>query len=116
AQDDDAAVQVLRELRRIDLEMPTTSLGHARPYRMPTHTSTFFFKPEELRAYLPERVVAWMEAHARTPGGSERRTFALLPQGLLALPHGADLPVGLAARVSLSFPFVPIPTRPHLLC
>ncbi len=92
AQDDPAASLALRrELRRIDLEMPTTSLGHARPYRMPTHTSTFFFKPDELRAYLPERVVSWMEAHPRTPAGSEQRTFDLLPPGLLPLPRGADL-------------------------
>jgi Patatin-like phospholipase len=96
------------DLRRqeIDLRMPTTSLGHGRPYRLPLETSTFFYRPDELRGYLPERIVRWMEDHVRGPREGEDRTFALLPKGMVALPEPDDLPVVFGARMSLSFPFL----------
>jgi hypothetical protein len=62
----------------------------------------FYFKPEEFRRLFPERVVRWMEEHARDIGESSR--FARL--GLRAWPEAADVPIVVAARMSLSFPFL----------
>ena len=84
-------------LRRVDFVAPTTSLAHGRPYRVPTQLRGFFWKPAELREYLPERIVKFMEDHSEGEAPSE---------GFLPLPHAADLPVVLAARLSLSFPFL----------
>ena len=86
--------------RRVNLEMVTTSLTHGRPYRLPFEQRTFMFDPAELRLYFPERVVRWMELRsARVPD-------VATGQVLYAMPKAADLPVIVAARMSLSFPLL----------
>jgi hypothetical protein len=95
----------------VKLEMITTNLTHGRPYRLPFETRVWFFDPSELRRLFPEHVVRWMEDHPpdlpKEP--VEKRRWELLCK-LLAplrpLPPAADLPVVVATRMSLSFPFL----------
>jgi predicted acylesterase/phospholipase RssA len=96
--------------RGIELQMITTNLTHRRPQRMPWAHRELYFDPTELRRLFPERIVAWMEAHPPDPGdGREaerrrRRLEALAP--LRPFPSPDDLPVVVAARMSLSFPLL----------
>jgi predicted acylesterase/phospholipase RssA len=93
----------------IRLEVMTTNVTHRRPQRMPWTHSQLLFDPVELRRLFPERIVAWMEAHP--PIEEERRgerrgrmLEALAP--LKPFPDPDDLPVVVAARMSLSFPLL----------
>ena len=94
----------------IDLQMMTTNITHRRPHRMPWVNRELLFDPHELRRLFPERVVVWMEAHpppigeGREGERTRRRLEALLP--LRPLPAPDDLPVVVAARMSLSFPLL----------
>lgn len=94
----------------VDLQMVTTNLTHRRPHRMPWMHRELLFDPDELRRLFPERIVAWLEAHPPDPGeGREgerrrRRLEALRP--LRPFPAADDLPVVVAARMSLSFPLL----------
>jgi predicted acylesterase/phospholipase RssA len=93
--------------RTINLEMMTTNLTHGRPYRLPGRTRRFFFAPDDMRRLFPERIVRWMIATSATTTGHSKRPH-VLPSGeeLFALPSSADLPVVVAARMSLSFPLL----------
>ncbi len=109
---DDAGPLTFGDLRAkgIDLQMMTTNVTHRRPHRMPWSNRELLFDPEELRRLFPERIVAWMEDHPPPIGegrGAERarrRLDALLP--LRPFPQPDDLPVVVAARMSLSFPLL----------
>lgn len=102
----------------INLEMQTTCLSQGRPYRLPSGLATpsdrsraFFYSPGELEHFFPANVVQHLGAYppAAPRGASDRREWALLCE-LLAplrpLPPPADLPVVVAARMSLSFPIL----------
>ena len=77
---------------------------------MPWTHHQLLFDPDELRRLFPERIVAWLETHpppvAEGRGGERRRRTlgALAP--LRPLPDPDDLPVVVAARMSLSFPLL----------
>ena len=94
----------------IDLQVMTTNVTHRRPHRMPWEHRELLFAPDAQRRLFPERIVAWMEAHPPPLGeGREaerrrRRLDALLP--LRPFPAPDDLPVVVAARMSLSFPLL----------
>lgn len=93
----------------IELQMMTTNVTHRRPHRMPWSNRELLFDPTELRRLFPERIVAWMEAHPPPATGREaermrRRLDALAP--LRPFPAADDLPVVVAARMSLSFPLL----------
>jgi predicted acylesterase/phospholipase RssA len=94
-------------IRGIKLEMMTTALTMGRPFSLPFATEQFYFKPEELRRYFPRSVVDWMVAH---PGSRSRpnhaRDAAMHEFGYAPLPTNATLPVIVAVRMSLSFPFL----------
>ena len=96
--------------REIELRMMTTNVTHRRPHRMPWSSHELLFDPAELRRLFPERIVAWMEAHPPPTGTgrdaerSRRRLEALAP--LRPFPAPDDLPVVVAARMSLSFPLL----------
>jgi len=93
--------------RRINLEVMTTNLTQARPYRLPFESDRLFFDPEELGRLFSPRVVGFMKRWSRPPAGPENRYAALaLKQGLVPLPRAADLPVVVAVRMSLSFPIL----------
>lgn len=87
------------ESRSIDLRVVTTCVTFGRPYLLPFRNDLFAFDPEEWRRLFPQRIVDHMMAKAETIGDSSRRRDGKLP-----LPAGDDLPVVVAARMSLSFP------------
>ena len=87
----------------IDLQVMTTCLSMARPFRLPfrdgeqvRENNQFHFRREEFARLFPHRVVAWMSARQR-PGEARSDDYLRLP-----LPD--DLPVIVAVRMSLSFP------------
>jgi len=94
----------------IELQMMTTNITHRRPHRMPWGSRELLFDPDELRQLFPERIVAWMEEHPPPLGAgrdaekTKRRLDALHP--LRPFPAPDDLPVVVAARMSLSFPLL----------
>ncbi len=90
--------------RVINLEVMTTNLTHGRPYRIPfDHPRLFYFSPRQWRDLFPEPVVAWMEGKSDP---SARKVYASDGAQLLQLPQMEDLPVIVAARMSLSFPLL----------
>jgi predicted acylesterase/phospholipase RssA len=97
--------------RSINLVMITTNVTHGRPYRLPLadQTSRLFFKLEELKGYFPACVLRALEKARpyvpQGPPGTEPDRNESTAQGLRELPM-ADLPVVVAARLSLSFPLL----------
>ncbi|MEA2564039.1 MAG: hypothetical protein QOH06_5543 [Acidobacteriota bacterium] len=93
-------------LRALNLEVMTTNLTHGWPVRLPSRSREFFFDPEELRRFFPREIVRWMEEHPFTPPEKDKalieRIEAETP--FRRMPAPADLPVVVAARMSLSFP------------
>lgn len=111
--DDDQAKLACRHdpgRRRINLEVMTTNLGEARPMRLPLLSDEYFFAEEEFEALFPARIVDVMR-EASHPGERDRReqrvfdmiTGLAVARGYRRMPV-ADLPVVVAARLSLSFP------------
>jgi len=95
-----ASVDDCREnasLRAINLQMITTSLTHGRPYRLPFEDRRFFFKKAELEDYFPEAIVAHMVRHAEPDEGNP---------DLYCFTDTAQMPIVVAARMSLSFPIL----------
>ena len=93
----------------VELTVMTTNLTQRRPQRLPWTNRLFFFDPSEWRELFPERVVTWMVDHPPPldeddPAESERVRRTMLPR--LPLPAPDDLPVVVAARMSLSFPLL----------
>jgi hypothetical protein len=84
----------------IDLEMVSTCLTLARPYRLPDFSGspgTFSWRPDDFAALFPRAVVAWMADPARSqPSAGD--------PAIRSLPDPDDLPVTVAVRMSLSFP------------
>ncbi|MDQ3281281.1 MAG: patatin-like phospholipase family protein [Acidobacteriota bacterium] len=89
-------------LRSINLQMITTALTFGRPYRLPFEERRFAFRASELREYFSDDVVDHLVKHARP----DERIAALNDSDLHALPEPWDLPVIVAARMSLSFPIL----------
>lgn len=85
----------------IQLAAMTTDLTSKRPFALPfTAQDLYYFDPRELRRVLPGRIVDYMvqQSKDRVEKG---------PNGkLYPVPVGADFPVVLAARLSLSFPIL----------
>jgi hypothetical protein len=100
AQPDVPLTFAMLEEQGIHLALMTTNLCHQRPYLFPLEQNIFLFDENEMRAFFPERVVRWMVRHAYR---SDRH---YLPEDspFHFLPAGKDLPVLVAARISLSFP------------
>jgi hypothetical protein len=95
-------------VRSIDLQMMTTNVTHGRPYRLPFEESAarIFFRPDELREYFPQPVVDSMTANAGRYEPVKGSDPDALPPGLLQVPNAANLPVVVATRLSLSYPFL----------
>lgn len=95
--------------RSINLEMVTSNVTHGRPFRLPlaSETTRLFFKRQDLEAYFPKPVLDAMVKKARryVPESPSDPPASAAPEGLLQLP-GDDLPVVVAARLSLSFPLL----------
>ncbi|MGI8477381.1 MAG: patatin-like phospholipase family protein [Thermomicrobiales bacterium] len=88
----------------ITLQTMTSNLTAARGFRLPFEDDGrehWHFDPAEFRRLFPAYVVDWMASPARHPESVGTR-----PDGKLPLPPRADFPVVVAARMSLSFPFL----------
>jgi predicted acylesterase/phospholipase RssA len=96
-----------RSFRSIDLRMVTTNLTHGRPYGLPLddETSRLFFKAKDLKPFFPESVINHLIRHSKRykPAGPEDPPRSRRTRSILELPVG-DLPIVVAARMSLSFP------------
>jgi predicted acylesterase/phospholipase RssA len=120
---DDMANRPGSSVRSIDLQMFSTNLTHGRPYIFPfavpsAQPSRFrdrerlFFNLDELKPYLPDNVLGWMKDHHKPyqiEEGQEREVPTVeeaATKQLLELPDPENLPVILAARMSLSFPIL----------
>lgn len=86
------------EERDIDLQMMTTNVTLGRSYRLPLETKRFFFDRVEFVRLFPPKVFKWLVACGEA-GLEEDKNRRYLP-----LPKPDDLPVVVAARMSLSFP------------
>ncbi len=53
--------------RRINLEVMTTNLTQARPYRLPFESQTLYFDPTELEPLFSPRVIEFMKRQRRPP-------------------------------------------------
>ena len=98
--------------RSINLQMITTNVTHGRPYRLPLNdtTSRLFYCRKELEDYFPECVLDALHACSKpyAPQGSPGSEPAVdhpTAAGLRELPRG-ELPIVVAARLSLSFPLL----------
>ncbi|MGP9819022.1 hypothetical protein ACTZWW_03315 [Salinarimonas sp. NSM] len=91
---------------RITLAMMTTNLAMRRPHRLPDLARTgpdeafsaLYFDEGEFRKVMPGWIVDWMTRGPVAARGPR--------EGLWRLPGPDDLPVALAARMSLSFPIL----------
>lgn len=84
---------------RIHLRMVTTNLSMRRPHTLPRLGVPAGFAPERWESLFPAPVMAHLVATSRerdAEANSACRTF----------PQGADLPVLVAVRMSLSFPLL----------
>jgi hypothetical protein len=110
--------QPTRRERSINLEMITTNVTHGRPYRLPMEdeTSRLFFKADEWALFFPPAVMQALLRDAkpyrprelRDPPADRpdpARPGHLASDGLLELPT-AEMPIVVAARLSLSFPLL----------
>jgi predicted acylesterase/phospholipase RssA len=87
------------ESRSIDLKMITTALTHGRPYQLPFEDQRFAFRKSDLEDYFPPAVLAHLcEKGEKVEDGPF--------DDLHHVPHGDDLPIVVAARMSLSFPIL----------
>jgi hypothetical protein len=97
--------------RAINLQMITTNVTHGRPYRLPLEdaASRLFFRRKDLEDYLPARVLKALvdaaQPYAPAPGHKSDPPASKDTEGLLELP-AADMPIVVAARLSLSFPLL----------
>ena len=101
-------------VRSIDLQMFTTNLSHGRPYMFPhvEPTARLFYRPADLKPYLPREVLKWFDDHAvaYAPStmmpASDPTAEKAARLKLREIPKPEDFPVLLAARMSLSFPLL----------
>jgi hypothetical protein len=104
--------------REIDLQMMTTDLSRGRPMRLPVplqkHADRLedggglLFVPDEMKRYFPAEVVAHMVEKGLEPSGETAERLAQIAPGIpfRHFPLGADMPVIVATRMSLSFPIL----------
>ncbi|TFW30416.1 hypothetical protein E4L96_00090 [Massilia arenosa] len=98
----------------IQLALMTTGLSELRAQRLPHASNDLVFRASDMQALFPAPIVTWMMKHARQPERSH--TVALLRAAdphfgtgqadLYFLPVADQLPVVVAARMSLSFPLL----------
>ncbi len=86
--------------RNLNLAMMTSDLTHGRPFRLPFEEDIFYFHPLEFRKLFPPHVVQWMVDHPRETDDADKHA------PLRPMPAASDLPVIVAARMSLSFPLL----------
>jgi predicted acylesterase/phospholipase RssA len=101
----------------INLQVVTTNLTLGRPFTIPFESYAFYFDENQFKELFPESVVRQMIE--KSPSKPNETVTSRKGDRLHRLPQGADLPVVVAARMSLSFPVllsaVPLylPDYPH---
>jgi len=97
--------------RNINLEVMTSAVSQQMVYSIPFRDGSpgLYYDPDELKDFFPPRVMDWLAAKAQRPDDDEDAPGVVTgPEGhtraLLRFPRGADLPVVVAIRMSLSFP------------
>lgn len=88
-----------KERRSIDLRAVTTSITFGRPFEIPFEQKIFAFDPEEWRRLFPGYVVDFLVEKANAIPNADN----FKRDGKLPLTND-DLPIIVAARMSLSFP------------
>jgi len=88
---------------RIKLQVVTTDLTLGRPFAIPFEWHSFYFDEDEFRRLFPKEIVDHM---VRNSSQQPNETVLRRDNGksLMRLPDGEQLPVLVAARLSLSFP------------
>jgi hypothetical protein len=93
----------------IELALMSTGLSELRAHRLPPASADLVFRASELAHLFPQDIVEWMkQASHRTR--HRQQTLALLQDvnkdgdDYYFMPDADDLPVVVAARMSLSFP------------
>ena len=88
----------------INLQVVTTNLTLGCPFTIPFVAYAYYFDESEFRKLFPESVVEHLLAHSvDKPNRIVRSRKGV---GLYRLPDGNDLPIVVAARMSLSFPIL----------
>jgi predicted acylesterase/phospholipase RssA len=104
----------------VNLEVMTSAVSQQMIYGIPFRdgVQAFFYDPEEWKNLFPERVMDWISACAdeieAIPDGKTKRADEYAPDTIIhcdgrrlrPLPRGADLPMVVAIRMSLSFPIL----------
>jgi len=85
--------------RAITLQMISTCVSHNEPRTLPFSDACFWFLREDFERLFPASVVDWLVRHAGSFHDVEGRRY-------YRLPSGAQLPVLVATRMSLSFPLL----------
>ena len=91
----------LEGCRSINLQTVTSCLTSQRPFTLPFKYKVFAFDPDEWKRFFPKNVMDFLIKKSDEIGETGLRTDKTLP-----LPIGEDLPVIVAARMSLSFPIL----------
>jgi predicted acylesterase/phospholipase RssA len=86
----------------IALRLITTDLSRGRPVVLPTDPGDYLFRREDLSGVIPDPVVAWMWERGEEPEWLEHATVRQ-PGQFRTVPSD-DMPILLAARLSMSFP------------
>jgi predicted acylesterase/phospholipase RssA len=95
--------------RRIDLRMMTTNLSLRRPNALPSMDGNHYFKADEFARLFPEWVVTYLVTRAQENAIARKLDDPKEeddPPGFHRLPANGDLPLIVAARMSLSFPIL----------
>ncbi|WP_340315447.1 hypothetical protein [Rhizorhabdus argentea] len=99
--------------RDIELALVASDINRAQSVQLPfmRREDRLYARISDLRALFPEAVVIWMIDHRRTSAEIDAELEALVPDAaaradFIRLPRPQDLPVLIAVRMSLSFPFL----------
>jgi len=96
--------------RVVNLEMVTTDVTAGRPYRLPfddDDATKFFFNADELARFFPGRVLKAMgEKSLRVTVANPVKDDQRERVDLIEFPSARELPVVVAARMSMSFPIL----------
>lgn len=89
-----------KDERALNLEVITTDVSHAEPRTLPFETGTLWFLKEEMEQMFPPAVVDWLiDQRKAEPLNHGGKTYH-------ALPEAKNIPIVVAARMSLSFPLL----------
>jgi predicted acylesterase/phospholipase RssA len=106
------------EKRAIDLRMMTTNLSLRRPNALPRMDGNHYFTEEEFASLFPDWIVQYLVATASQNAIERKKQNPNEeddPAGFHRFPADGDLPLVVAARMSLSFPilFTAVPLHRH---